>query len=100
GEFQDPLHQGATWLTGSTHKTFPGPQRGGILGNLGDAQGETYWTPADRGVFPGSSSNHHLHSLAGLAVVIREMKTHAKDYARQIAKNAQAPRRALSARGL
>jgi len=25
GQFQDPLHQGATWLTGSTHKTFPGP---------------------------------------------------------------------------
>jgi glycine hydroxymethyltransferase len=100
GEFQDPLHQGATWLTGSTHKTFPGPQRGVILGNLDDAQVETYWTPADRGVFPGSSSNHHLHSLAGLAVVIREMKTHAKDYARQIVKNAQAFGRALSALGI
>ena len=100
GEFQDPLHQGATWLTGSTHKTFPGPQRGVILGNMDDAQVETYWTPADRGVFPGSSSNHHLHSLAGLAVAIREMKTHAKDYARQIVKNAQALGRALSDAGI
>src|SRR5882762_6473448 len=34
GEFQSPLHEGATWMTGSTHKTFPGPQRGVILGNL------------------------------------------------------------------
>jgi glycine hydroxymethyltransferase len=96
GEFQDPLHSGATWLTGSTHKTFPGPQRGVILANLDDAAAETYWTPADRGVFPGSSSNHHLHSLAGLAVVIREMKQHAKAYARQIVANAQALGRALS----
>ncbi|MGH7818252.1 MAG: serine hydroxymethyltransferase, partial [Candidatus Binatia bacterium] len=67
GQFQDPLHEGATYLTGSTHKTFPGPQRGVILANLGDPEAEsTYWGPADRGVFPGSSSNHHLHSLAGL----------------------------------
>lgn len=100
GEFQDPLHSGATWLTGSTHKTFPGPQRGVILANLEDAAVETYWTPADRGVFPGSSSNHHLHSLAGLAVAIREMKAHAKDYARQIVANAQALGRALSDAGI
>ena len=100
GQFQDPLHQGATWLTGSTHKTFPGPQRGVILANLDDDAVETYWTPADRGVFPGSSSNHHLHTLAGLAVAIREMKTHAKDYARQIVANAQALGRALSEQGI
>lgn len=100
GEFQDPLHTGATWLTGSTHKTFPGPQRGVILANLDDAAVDTYWTPADRGVFPGSSSNHHLHSLAGLAVAIREMKQHAKSYARQIVANAQALGRALSEAGI
>ena len=27
GQFQSPLHEGVTWMTGSTHKTFPGPQR-------------------------------------------------------------------------
>ena len=41
GEFQDPLHEGATYLTGSTHKTFPGPQRGVILADLQDADAET-----------------------------------------------------------
>ena len=28
GQFQDPWREGATWVTASTHKTFPGPQRG------------------------------------------------------------------------
>ena len=100
GEFQDPLHEGATYLTGSTHKTFPGPQRGVILANLSDEQAEKYWTPADRGVFPGSSSNHHLHSLAGLLVAIREMKAHAREYASQTVRNAQALGRALSDCGI
>ncbi len=31
GQFQDPLREGATWLTASTHKTIPGPQRGVIV---------------------------------------------------------------------
>ena len=61
GQFQDPLAEGATWLTGSTHKTFPGPQRGLILADLKGADEKEYWTPADRGVFPGTSSNHHLY---------------------------------------
>jgi glycine hydroxymethyltransferase len=95
GQFQDPLREGATWLTGSTHKTFPGPQRGVILGNL-DAEGEKkFWGAADRGVFPGSSSNHHLYSLPALVVAIREMKQYGHEYAAQIVRNAQALGRAL-----
>src|SRR5437764_9994889 len=47
GQFQDPLHEGATWLTGSTHKTFPGPQRGVILGNLDPDAEKKYWPAAD-----------------------------------------------------
>jgi glycine hydroxymethyltransferase len=91
GQFQDPLREGATWLTGSTHKTFPGPQRGIILSNLDDPDLiKKYWQPADRGVFPGSSSNHHLHSLPALIVATREMKMYAPQYASQIIRNAQA----------
>src|SRR2546421_6118569 len=90
GQFQDPLHEGATWLTGSTHKTFPGPQRGVILGNLDPDAEKKYWPAADRGVFPGSSSNHHLHSLPALLVAIREMKKFGREYAAQIVRNAQA----------
>jgi glycine hydroxymethyltransferase len=100
GEFQDPLREGATYLTGSTHKTFPGPQRGLILANLEGEDVEKYWPAADRGVFPGSSSNHHLHSLAALVVATREMKTHGRVYAGQVVRNAQALGRALSDSGI
>jgi glycine hydroxymethyltransferase len=90
GQFQDPLHEGATWMTGSTHKTFPGPQRGVILGNLDPEDEKKYWPAADRGVFPGSSSNHHLNTLPALLVATREMKQYGREYAAQIVRNAQA----------
>ena len=90
GQFQDPLREGATWMTGSTHKTFPGPQRGVILGNLDAEDEKKYWPAADRGVFPGSSSNHHLHTLPALLVATREMKQYGRVYAEQIVRNAQA----------
>ncbi len=54
-----------------------------------------YWGAADRGVFPGSSSNHHLHSLPALLVAIREMKVYGHEYAAQIVRNAQALGRSL-----
>lgn len=90
GQFQDPLHEGATWMTGSTHKTFPGPQRGVILGNLDPEDEKKYWPAADRGVFPGSSSNHHLNTLPALLVATREMQQYGREYAAQIIRNAQA----------
>src|SRR5258708_12739263 len=89
-EFQSPLQGGATWMTASTHKTFPGPQRGVILGNLDDEAEKKYWPAADRGVFPGTSSNHHLNTLPALVVATREMKKYGRDYARQLAPNPQA----------
>lgn len=100
GSFQDPLRDGATWMTASTHKTFPGPQRGVILADL-DADGERqYWPAADRGVFPGSSSNHHLHTLPALLVAIREMRQHATAYATQIVQNARTLAQALEDEGV
>ncbi len=95
GQFQAPLHEGATWLTGSTHKTFPGPQRGVILGNMDPDTEKKYWPPADRGVFPGSSSNHHLHTLPALLVATCEMKQYGREYTAQIVRNAQALGRSL-----
>ena len=99
GEFQQPLHEGATWMTASTHKTFPGPQRGVILGNLDEAGAAKYWPAADRGVFPGTSSNHHLYSLPALVVATREMKKYGREYAAQIVRNAQALGRSLDELG-
>lgn len=100
GEFQDPLAEGATWLTGSTHKTFPGPQRGVILANIKGEEEKEFWSPADRGVFPGTSSNHHLHSLPALLVAVREMKEHGAAYAKQIISNAKALGKALDECGI
>ena len=36
GEFQDPLREGADVMTGSSHKTFPGPQGGFVLSDSDD----------------------------------------------------------------
>jgi glycine hydroxymethyltransferase len=99
-QFQDPWRQGATWVTASTHKTFPGPQRGVIVSDLDEEDATKYWPAADRGVFPGSSSNHHLHTLPALLVAIREMQLHGTTYASQIVANAQALGAALEAEGI
>lgn len=100
GQFQDPLREGATYLTASTHKTFPGPQRGVILADLEGDEEQAYWPPVDRGVFPGSSSNHHLHTLPALVVAAREMQAHGRAYAAQTVANAQALGRALDEQGI
>ena len=100
GQFQDPWREGATWVTASTHKTFPGPQRGVITADLDEEDAQKYWPAADRGVFPGSSSNHHLHTLPALLVAIREAKAHGAEYAAQIVANAQALGKALDAEGI
>ena len=100
GQFQDPWRDGATWVTASTHKTFPGPQRGVIVADLDADNERKYWPAADRGVFPGSSSNHHLHTLPALLVAIREMRQHATAYAAQVVRNARALGRALDDEGI
>lgn len=100
GLFQDPLREGATYLTASTHKTFPGPQRGVICADLEEEDAAKFWPAADRGVFPGSSSNHHLHTLPALIVATREMKAWAPAYAAQIVANARALGLALTSQGV
>jgi glycine hydroxymethyltransferase len=100
GAFQDPLREGATWLTASSHKTFPGPHRGVIMADLDEDGERKYWPAADRGVFPGSSSNHHLHTLPALCIAIREMQRHGVAYAAQIVRNAKALGQALDDAGV
>lgn len=100
GQFQDPWREGVTWVTASTHKTFPGPQRGVIVSDLDADDEKAFWPAADRGVFPGSSSNHHLHTLPALLVAIREMRQHAVAYASQVVQNARALGKALDDAGI
>jgi glycine hydroxymethyltransferase len=84
-QFQDPLAEGATIVTASTHKTFFGSQRGVILSNVDDEE----WRRIDKGAFPGSSSNHHLETLVALMASTYEMLEFSAEYARQVIANAR-----------
>jgi glycine hydroxymethyltransferase len=84
GIFQDPLHEGADLLMGSTHKTFPGTQGGIILSNAENAE------KIDNAVFPGVVSNHHLHHVAGLGIATAEMLEFGEAYGKQIVRNSKA----------
>jgi len=95
--FQDPMRQGMDVVTGSTHKTLPGPQHGVILSDLAKDGLEP---SLRRGVFPGVTSNHHLHSVAALAVTLAETKEFGEAYADQIVRNAKALALALHTRGM
>ena len=83
-QFQDPVAEGADIVTGSTHKTFPGPQGGIILCK------EELGRRMDHRVFPGVVSNHHLHHMAGLGIATAEMLEFGEDYAKQTISNAKA----------
>ncbi|MGC8645084.1 MAG: serine hydroxymethyltransferase [Thermoplasmata archaeon] len=94
-KFQDPLREGADLISGSTHKTFPGPQHGIILGNTDDEK----WKRVRRGVFPGVISNHHLGAMAGLGVTAAEMLEFGERYASDIVANAKTLAHELYSRG-
>ncbi|MHA1238640.1 MAG: serine hydroxymethyltransferase [Candidatus Odinarchaeia archaeon] len=83
GQFQDPLREGADSMTCSTHKTLPGPQHGLVVSY------NKYGEYIKKATFPGLVSNHHLHNVAGLAVVLAEMLEFGEKYAAQIVKNAK-----------
>ncbi len=89
GVFQDPLREGADIITSSTHKTFPGPQGGVILGNPNTPRMEKSIQKVQVAVFPLSASNTHLGRLPALAIAALEMKVFGSELARQIVKNAQ-----------
>ncbi len=95
GLFQDPLGEGVFIVTGSTHKTYFGTQRGIIMSNMGYSE----WQKVDKGAFPGSSSNHHLDTLVGLAVATQEMISFGKAYSKQIVKNAKSLAKAMKKQG-
>jgi len=94
GKFQNPFKEGADLITSSTHKTFPGPQGGIIIGNL-----EEEWHEVQRSIFPRILSNHHLHRIPALLVAGYEMKKFGEAYANQILKNAVALAEALKEEG-
>ena len=96
GVFQDPLREGADVVTGSSHKTFPGPQ-GGFL--ISDSDDPKMHRRLNNAVFPGTCSSYHLHHVAGKAVALAEFEAFGKDYARDIVRNAKALAESLAERG-
>jgi aminomethyltransferase len=99
--FQEPFQEGADIVTGSTHKTFFGPQRGLIGSNMSEGtEGEELWEAIVRRVFPGSVSNHHLGTLVGLLLAAYEMNAFKSEYQKAVVTNAKAFARALKEKGL
>ena len=93
GKFQDPLREGADTMTMSTHKTLFGPQGGLVLGS------EEHEEIIKKATFPGLTSSHHIHHMAGKAVAFAEALEFGKDYATQVVKNAKSFAEALSDMG-
>ena len=99
--FQNPLAEGADVVTGSTHKTFFGPQRGVILGNITHGHTfEEFWNFVGSRAFPGHVSNHHLGTLLGLLGATYEMIRFREEYPSQVIRNARAFASALAGYGL
>ncbi|MCS7120932.1 MAG: serine hydroxymethyltransferase [Nitrososphaerota archaeon] len=89
GMFQDPLREGADFITSSTHKTFPGPQGGVILGERKNSRTEKAIKDIQYAIFPLSTSNTHLGRLPATGIAALEMKIFGQELARQTIKNAQ-----------
>ncbi|MBW1703758.1 MAG: glycine cleavage system aminomethyltransferase GcvT [Deltaproteobacteria bacterium] len=99
--FQEPFAEGADLVTGSTHKTFFGTQRG-VVGSRFQEHEERYelWEALERRAFPGSVSNHHPGTLLGLLMAAYEMNHFKGEYQPKVIANAKAFARALSDSGL
>jgi aminomethyltransferase len=99
--FQEPFAEGADIVTGSTHKTFFGTQRGVIAADLEENTPEyELWKAIRRRAFPGMVSNHHLGTLLGLLLAAVEMNGFKEAYQPLVISNAKAFARALKAEGL
>jgi len=96
GVFQDPLREGADVMTGSSHKTFPGPQ-GGFL--ISSSEDEKFHKKLNNAVFPGTNSSYHLHHVAGKVVALAEFEEFGTKYAEDIVANAKVLASSLATEG-
>jgi glycine hydroxymethyltransferase len=94
-QFQDPLREGATVMTGSAGKTFSGPQSGIIVWD--DPALTESLTHA---IFPVLAATHQVNRVAALAASAAELLAFGKEYMAQIVRNAQALGAALDHRGI
>lgn len=99
--FQEPFAEGADVVTGSTHKTYYGTQRGVIASRFEEHDDRfPLWRAIEARAFPGSVSNHHLGTLLGLLMAAYEMNAFRDEYQPRVVANAKAFARSLAERGL
>jgi len=94
GRFQAPLAEGADVLTGSTGKTFSGPQ-GGVIA-YSKPEHDRMIRPV---IFPAVAATHQVNRVAALAIAAAEMLEFGRSYMGQIVTNARALGWALAQRG-
>jgi glycine hydroxymethyltransferase len=95
GQYQDPLAEGATIMTGSAGKTFSGPQSGVLIWN-----DPAITKAVTHAVFPTWAATHQVNRVAALALATAEMLAFGKIYMAQIVQNARALGVALHERGV
>jgi len=88
------LSEGAHVMAASTHKSFPGPQKGIVMTN--DAACAEKVATA---LYPSLITNHHLMNVAALGYGLAEMVEYGKGYAEQVVRNAKAFGAALTDEG-
>ncbi|MCK9512858.1 MAG: serine hydroxymethyltransferase [Pigmentiphaga sp.] len=94
GAYPNPVPH-ADFVTSTTHKSLRGP-RGGVI--MMRAEHEKIINSA---IFPGIQGGPLMHVIAAKAVAFQEaLQPEFKDYAQQVARNAQALAAALIERGL
>ncbi|MBA7472574.1 Fluorothreonine transaldolase [subsurface metagenome] len=108
-KFQNPLDECKPGLLfGSTHKSFPGPQGGLLLGNdyemfvkvhrLFAMQENVYLFDPDNGTI--LVDNPHPNRIAALGVALAEMKAFGNVYAQQMLRNSKVLAESLDACGI
>ena len=100
GVFQEPLKEGADFITSSTHKTFPGPQGGVILADMKNERMKKAIKNVQFAIFPLSTSNTHLGRLPATGIAALELKIFGEALARRIVRNARAAGQYLYENGL
>lgn len=94
-QWPNPLERGADILTGSTHKSFPGPQKGIVLSNDSEMLQQVKMS-----LYPGMLTNHHLMNVAALGYAMLEFLDFGEAYTRQVVRNAKALAESLHEHGL
>src|SRR3954471_5544654 len=95
GPVQDPLREGADFMTGSAGKTFSGPQPGVMVWNDPELT-----KPLLDAVFPALAATHQVNRVAALAAAAAELLAFGQEYMAAIVANTQSLAHALHTRGV